>query len=294
MEETMKKLMDLFGGNAQVANATTHPHLTGVVDSLSQKAGLRKIPEVHILTGRKMPLAGANPADRNIIFSEGLMQTLGMQSHTAPVTPEVEAVLAHEIGHLKEIGKLMTLKTVPIFAVPAIALAGMYLIDRHAKKSKDEKELVKNIHETDTDALCDAQKKECAPFKEHDESKHSFMKYVFKAAKYLAVAGIGTAAGLYLSGKVSNHFEYKADRISAELTGKPDAMINALKKVGSHAESFANQFAPIIEEMYGHIDSKALRGALRGLQKPLDWAMNQWQSHPSVDARIERLSQMIR
>lgn len=75
IEETMKKFMDLFSGNHQVANATTHPHLTGVVDTLSQKAGLTRIPEVHILTGSKMPLAGANPADRNIIFGAEVAKT---------------------------------------------------------------------------------------------------------------------------------------------------------------------------------------------------------------------------
>lgn len=164
-----------------------------LVEELVKKANLPQVPEVGIYDSPDCNAfaTGFNKAHSLVAFSTGLLNTLSYE--------EIEAVAAHEIGHIANLDMLGTVliegavKSLFYFAKIPFLLFGWFI----AYGSKDG--------ENDLNA------------------KLSFWTGTILST---IVMFFGQIIGLFFS----RHREYKADAVSALLTS-PDAMVSALNKI---------------------------------------------------------------
>lgn len=87
-------IIKLITGAKEIERAQA-PKIFSIVESLSKKAGLPKAPKI-LLVENRTPNAfafGRGQKDANVALHTGLLKSLDEE--------EVEAVLAHEIGHIK-------------------------------------------------------------------------------------------------------------------------------------------------------------------------------------------------
>ncbi len=87
---------------------------------------------------------------------------------------------------------------------------------------------------------------------------------------------IAPVAAMIAQMAVSRQREYLADASAVKLTGYPDGMVNALKKLDIHSRPMKRQ-NPATEAMF--ISSPLKKGAINNL----------FSTHPSIEKRIERL-----
>lgn len=199
-----------------------------------------------------------------------------MENQFSPLTVEMKAALAHEITHHTESSLTKTFRLVPIFAAPLVALAALDLYERHAKNAKTPHEAIENINAA-------------AQGQSHNNDATS---KALRAGKYLAVAAIGTAAGLYFTGKFSKHLEFKADLGSFRLTGDKQAMINALQQNASYTESLIAETKELQSKLLAGEEQAVSERILAYVKKPLEWAKEQFHAHPSTAQRIEHLASL--
>jgi heat shock protein HtpX len=106
--------------NAREVDASSAPQFHGMVARLAQRAGL-PVPRVYLIEDAS-PNAfatGRNPANAAVAATTGLLERL--------TTEEVEAVMAHELGHVKNRDTLvMTMVATIAGAISMIANFGMF------------------------------------------------------------------------------------------------------------------------------------------------------------------------
>ena len=113
-----------------------HPEFMGHIAELAQRAGLDYVPHVvvsEIQVGNTVAHtanAMAGSYERGIIINPKMMKLTNSSLHSR-LSPELETVIAHELGHLKD-GFLhyWTLQKGGLYAAPVIAMAGLYLYDK--------------------------------------------------------------------------------------------------------------------------------------------------------------------
>ncbi len=174
------------------AQNQTESWLLSTIERLSKKAGI-SMPEVGVYEGA--PNAFATGASRNsalVAVSHGLLS--GMTKE------EVEAVLAHEIAHIKN-GDMVTLtliqgvvNTFVIFLARIVAFA----VDNFLRK-------------------------------DNDNSGPGMAYYITSFVCELLFGLAASVIVLYYSRKR----EYRADAGAAELLGQPHTMIAALRRLGN-------------------------------------------------------------
>jgi heat shock protein HtpX len=189
----ISKWMAKFSTGARVINEPqndTERWLVSSVKRLSDKAGIG-MPEVAIYEGE--PNAFATGAFKNsalVAVSTGLLESMTKE--------EVEAVLAHEIGHVMN-GDMVTLTliqgVVNTFVVFLAKIVG-YFVDRVVLKNERD---APGIGYYVTDIAC---------------------QIVFGILASTIVAWF------------SRQREYRADAAAAQLMGTPQPMINALARLG--------------------------------------------------------------
>jgi heat shock protein HtpX len=189
----ISKWMAKFSTGARVINEPqndTERWLVSSVKRLSDKAGIG-MPEVAIYEGE--PNAFATGAFKNsalVAVSTGLLESMTKE--------EVEAVLAHEIGHVMN-GDMVTLTliqgVVNTFVVFLAKVVG-YFVDRVVLKNERD---APGIGYYVTDIAC---------------------QIVFGILASTIVAWF------------SRQREYRADAAAAQLMGTPQPMINALARLG--------------------------------------------------------------
>jgi heat shock protein HtpX len=112
--------------NAVEVDAESHPEFYAMVKNLAQRAQL-PMPKVYIVD-QPQPNAfatGRNPENAAVAATTGLMNMLNFD--------EVEAVMAHELGHVKNRDTLiMTMVATIAGAVSMLANFGLFFRDRNA------------------------------------------------------------------------------------------------------------------------------------------------------------------
>ncbi len=111
---------------AQEVDARSHPEFHGMVRDLAHRAGL-PMPKVYIVD-QAQPNAfatGRNPQNAAVAATTGLLAMLNRE--------EVEAVMAHELGHVRNRDTLiMTMVATIAGAVSMLANFGLFFRDRNA------------------------------------------------------------------------------------------------------------------------------------------------------------------
>lgn len=202
----------------------------------------------------------------HIFFNEDMVHMFGMASLNAPVTEELKAVIAHELGHIKR-GDTIGFGTAKIASMTPLAclIAGLgvtaYL--RHRAEKKEAEFAVKSPENAELKTL------------------HS---PTFEAAKcvgqYLLGAIVGTGVGVGMATFLRHKMEYSCDAFSKTIMGSGEPLARALenfeehntklleelakkKKLSAEKVETIKKFCAIIERLF-HPSVESRAAALRG------------------------------
>ena len=216
---------------ARVTTREDRPDLHGMVENLAKRAGL-PMPRVAIVPDAT-PNAfatGRNPEHAVVAVTEGIMRVLSPH--------ELEAVLAHELGHVKNrdilIGSLSAVLSKAIMFVSRMA----FYVSPRDKSGRPTNPIAG-----------------------------------------ILMMVLGPIAALLLQMAISRSREYMADDFAAEITGRPDRLADALRKISDH-----NKQAPM-----QRADSST---AHMMIVSPLSGASlgSLFSTHPPIQKRIDRLN----
>jgi heat shock protein HtpX len=217
---------------AQVITEAQAPDLYRMVDRLRQRAGL-PMPTVAIAP-HEQPNAfatGRNPEHAVVCVTEGILRL---------VTPEeLEGVIAHELGHIKN--RDMLLQTFTATMAGAITMVShMFMFAGHG-----------------------------------DDDRPNPMVG-------LAMMLLAPLAASLVQMAISRQREFKADAVGAEISGKPNALANALIKLDTYAKRI-----PM------HVDPAAAPLAqVNPLQAHGGGIASMFSTHPRTEDRVARLRAM--
>lgn len=218
----------------------------GLYAAIDEIAALLRIkaPEIHCAPSIKVPTHpliegivnhpnAASLSKDKIFISQPMLDLFEAQDLSKPISEELKAILGHEMHHCANRGSLMAMRSLPVFALPAIAVAATYLYDHAKNKAEHEKDvsagnLVKHIDATAKDA--DRQLREQQENKPQRHEEAGLKRNILHYGKYFAIGVAGLGAGLLTSRYGSRFHEFAADRFGASVTNK-EAAISALRKI---------------------------------------------------------------
>jgi heat shock protein HtpX len=214
---------------AQVITEAQAPDLYRMVDRLRQRAGL-PMPTVAIAP-HEQPNAfatGRNPEHAVVCVTEGILRL---------VTPEeLEGVIAHELGHIKN--RDMLLQTFTATMAGAITMVShMFMFAGHG-----------------------------------DDDRPNPMVG-------LAMMLLAPLAASLVQMAISRQREFKADAVGAEISGKPNALANALIKLDTYAKRIPMQVDPAAAPLAQVNPLQAHGGGIASL----------FSTHPRTEDRVARL-----
>ncbi len=217
--------------------------LYAAVDEIAGKLGITA-PEVHyappinspvhpVINGLVNQPNAASLSKDKIFVSQPMLDLMGAQELSQPIGEEFKAILGHEMHHCANRTSMMATTRLPVFALPAIAVAGTYLYDRAKRKAEAEKDtspgkLVKHIDASVNEAEQQLRQQQDNESQRKDEA--GLKRTLLQCGKYFAIAAAGVGAGLFAARCGSRFHEFSADRFGASVTNK-DVMISALRKV---------------------------------------------------------------
>ena len=284
-EELNKSLDKVFVPTTRAEAPTLHAS----IEKLCAKAGIEKpeicfvdvhAPEVKFSELQKLNLeygcAALDLGKPRILVGEKFRGLMGHHGANGVVSEELEAIFAHEIGHLKH-GDPTLLKGNLIRLSPHLgALAGLVgvLYYEHLQKKSEiarqagvpEEQIKQDIH-TEWQA---------------SDAPHphvpTMMDHATKIAKCVAGGLLGFGVGTAVFALAHRHMEFRADRVSAELMGDGKPLARALQQLRTNAR---NAIPPEILNK-----AREETGALEKFFSQF--------THPSTDERIERLNNWSR
>ena len=172
---------------AQIVGPNDAPELFAIVATLAQRAGL-PMPRVAIIPD-ETPNAfatGRDPDHAVVAVTEGILGAL--------TRPELEGVLAHELGHVKH-------RDILIGSLAAVLAQAIMLLSRLAFWF--------------------------GPRRSDDDSGSNGLVAIL-------VMILGPIAAFMLQMAVSRSREYEADAYSAHITGRPDQLASALGRLDAY------------------------------------------------------------
>ena len=268
MKESM--LEELLGLNGAEPFEEGH-HISEAVKDAAEELKI-EAPKVFRTTG-KMPFAGVIPLPGNqrMIFTDIFLEKAG---GIEGVTPELKAIIGHELGHLKRGGMLDLAKNMaPLAVAPVVALVA-YNYLRNAKQNKVPLEKLED-HINAFEGYQPGQDRE-------PKTEEGVIK---KWAKYTAVGLGGLLLGGVVSNRLAQRMEYACDKIGAEVAS-PEAMKSALQILERESELAMERFRA----------SKTQKELAEGFSGPEMLLMIAkeftWGAHPSTANRIARLDAM--
>jgi heat shock protein HtpX len=195
-------LFSYFGAGALVASVAhakpvskaEQPELVRAVENVSIAAGLDRTPPVYLIDddAPNAFAAGRKPSDSYVAATRGLVELMNQR--------ELEAVMAHEISHIRNRDvRLMTLAAV-LVGVIALMADLLFRVSLFGGGRRDNR----------------------------DGGGNAITLVIGIAALVLAPI----SAGL-LQASLSRRREYLADASGAEVTGDPEALATALAKLGN-------------------------------------------------------------
>ncbi|MBI4298775.1 MAG: zinc metalloprotease HtpX [Chloroflexi bacterium] len=238
----------VWSTRAKEVSAQEEPHLHATVERLAAAANLPK-PKVYVMNA-DIPNAfatGRNPKNSLIAVTRGLMRRLDQ--------PELEAVLAHELTHVKN-RDVLVLTLASFFATIAAFLMRMFfwssLFGGFGGGSGDR-------------------------------------RGGGQAAAMFMVVWIGTIVIYFLAQllimALSRYREYAADRGGAILTGAPSQLASALMKISGSIARIPDKDLREVASANAFFIIPAIKGGD---------IVNLFATHPPVEKRIERLRLMQR
>jgi len=253
----------LFGGGERVAKMMggqpADDRLTELCSRVATRAGLRPPAHVYEIPTSELNAfaAGFGSGDATVAVTSGLRQKLS--------TDELEAVIAHEIGHIRHSDM-----TTNMHAAVAIAgLGGLYELGRFLMR-------VDSGRESSSD----------------DESSDAA-----SVALMLMVGGAITRVLAHLLQLgISRNAEFDADRVAAELCGaKP--MISALSKIERGAATAPRDQLAARGNAFAHAyisngpsgETPKAAGGWKGAWQKFT---RLWSTHPSTEERIAALERV--
>lgn len=256
-----------------------HREMHDSMQKLAEKAGLPKPKLVTINTAmlgddlnslilKSAPAGTFMKGDtHHIFFNADMTHMFGMASLDAPVTEELKAVIAHELGHIKR-GDTVGFGTAKIASITpwACLIAGLgvtaYL--RHRNEKKKEAELVDR-----------------SPENAELRTLHSPTLEAAKCVgQYLLGAIAGTGVGIGLATFLRHRMEYSCDAFSKNIMGSGEPLARALenfekcntelleelakkRKLSPQTVENIKKFCGIIERLF-HPSIEKRAAALRG------------------------------
>lgn len=190
----------LRGSGARRLGSYEAPELTAIVTRLARAAGLPRVPELFYLVSPQLNALSMGEREAStILVTSALLQRLSLR--------EVEGVLAHEIGHVRDNDvRLMslgrTIHTVTLFLSRLGVIMLFLLFPLFA---------------------------------------FGLRGYSVLGALLMMAAPLLSAA---LYGTLSRSREFRADRAAVELTGDPQGLASALLKLAETPRTFWDLFRP--------------------------------------------------
>lgn len=255
----------LLGGGERVAKimggTPADASLTAMCVRVAERAGLPPPAHVYEIPSSELNAfaAGFGSADATVAVTTGIRRALSAK--------ELEAVIAHEIGHIRH----SDMRTSMHVAVAIAGLGGLYEMGRILLRTRTPSE-------SDND---------------DDEKAGGELAQVGLALVIGGAAARLIAQLLQLS--MSRGAEYDADRVAAELCG-PAAMISALEKIDTAAATATSQRDRLAArgDTFAHAYISNGRGAARvteatGLSGLWARLTRLFSTHPATHDRIEAL-----
>jgi len=227
--------MVLRAYRAQVVSPTQAPDLYALVDRLRQRAGL-PMPTVAIAP-HQQPNAfatGRNPQNAVVCATQGLLEMMS--------TEELEGVLGHELGHVKN--RDMLLQTVTATLAGAISSLTQFAMFTGGGRDREDR----------------------SPW----------------AGPLMIV--LGPLAAMIIQFAISRQREFEADRVGAEICGRPLALANALRKLDAAARQIPMAVPPAVAPL-AQVNPLAAYGS--GFARLFS-------THPPTAERVARLEAMAR
>jgi len=248
----------LLGGGERVAKVMggepADDGLTELCSRVAVRAGLPPPAHVYEIPTSELNAfaAGFGRGDATVAVTSGLRRALS--------TRELEAVIAHEIGHIRH----KDMSTNMHAAVAIAGLGGLYELGR---------------------MLCGSLQRSDGGDSDDEEGS--------AASLGLALMAGGIATRIFahlLQLSISRGAEYEADRVAAELCG-PDAMISALSKIDRGSATAPRDQLAARGGAFAHayISNGVQEEQTDGVKGAWQKFMRLWSTHPSTDDRIEAL-----
>jgi heat shock protein HtpX len=192
---------------AQEVDAAQAPELYAMVQRLSRNAGL-PMPRVYIIP-QDTPNAfatGRNPEHAVVAVTQGLMQLMG--------PTEIEGVLAHELGHIKNRDILIgTIAATMAGAVMMLASMARWSAIFGGGRSSDEEGGLGGIG-------------------------------------LIVMSLLAPIGAMIIQMAISRSREYVADATGAAIAGRPDGLAEALEKLGAYSKRLPMQANPSTAHMF--------------------------------------------
>lgn len=264
-----------------------HPEWNRVNRDFSQRLGIE--PPTLIRVPTPFINAAASPHAGKVYVSDGMMKLLNCDHNSAP-SPSMQSVLGHELGHMKYDGHIpsrLGIQTswisLPLAGMLALAFYEQALespnlsLPQEVKRRQIQGHIDNAIEQT---LESERQKAE----KAHGNPDHfEWLKHQLYEARYLVIAALGMAGGLWLNRNASNFREFRADQVEAELMGEvesfkelerlfPDAARRVFKEHNPPSKDFAERLEQMFEKSW------------RRFKHSIFYA------HPSSHARIEAVT----
>lgn len=225
-----RMVLRMYG--AQIVTAKEAPELYQIVDRLRQRAGL-PMPVVAI-TDQAQPNAfatGRNPEKAVVAVTTGLLRAMPRE--------ELEAVVAHELAHIKN--RDMLISTVAAGIAGAIGFLPNLLL-----------------------------------FGSRDDEEGGNPLAGF------AMAIFGSLAATIIQMAVSRQREFEADRVGAEILGRPLPLANALRRLDLMAHQIPMHVAPAVAPLAQVNPLSAMGGGM----------MKWFSTHPPTEERVAALMRL--
>jgi heat shock protein HtpX len=177
-----------------------HPELYRIVENISITAGI-PTPKIYIINDPS-PNAfatGRDPKHASVAFTTGLLNVLNKQ--------ELEGVVAHEIGHVKNLD--IRIMTMVVVLVGLVLLVSQIMIRMRF-------------------------------FNANSRSKDARALMIIILVMHLLVAILAPLVAQVIKLAISREREYLADATSALLTRYPAGLASALQKIRDHATPMKN------------------------------------------------------
>lgn len=207
------KVIEQMGG-VQI-DKTRAPFLHRKVERLASRAGINK-PLLYVIPDRtpNACAVGLSREDSAVAVTTGLLNELDEN--------EIEAVIAHEIGHIQKGHSIEKTK----IAMQAMAICVFAELG------------ARTIATSDMD------------FTPGDDDSDDLLSRMLKIGTAIAVTTAGNAVAANTMTTDSFRSEFEADECGGLFSKKPWALSSALKKIEDHTQTGEKKFAPEVSQLF--------------------------------------------